>query len=61
MHNSNSKGELVQQNDYLKSLFREIEDFREKIDIVQIEKNQLDMIKFHNKKVDAFSKKISES
>ncbi len=34
MHNSNAKGELVQQNDYLKNLFKEIEDFRDKIDIV---------------------------
>lgn len=56
MHNSNSKGELVQQNDYLKNLFKEIEDFRDKIDIVQLEKTQLDMIKFHNNKVDVFAR-----
>lgn len=61
MHQTNAKGELVQQNQYLKGLFKEIQDFKEKIDIVQIKKSQLDMIQFHNSNVDVFSRKISES
>lgn len=60
MHNANSKGELVMENDHLTGLRKEIEDFRDKIDIINIEKQRLDMITYHNRKVDAFCKKFSE-
>ena len=49
------------ENDHIAGLQKEIEDFRDKIDIVQMEKSRLDMIIFHNNKVDSFSKKFGDS
>ena len=49
------------ENDHLAGLFKEIEDFKEKIDVVADESNKLYMIQFHNRKVDSFCRKFDES
>lgn len=55
LHIANKNGTLVEDSPVLASLRGEINALKSKIDIIQIEKQQLEMIKEHNSKVDDFT------
>ena len=60
LHAANKNGTLVEDTPILASLHGEINALKSKIDIIQIEKQQLEMIKEHNSKVDDFTQKFSD-
>lgn len=49
------------QNEHLDGLLKEINEFKDRIDVVSLERNRLDMIIYHNNLVDQFCKKFDES
>ena len=60
LHQDYERGILVQENDQLVALQKEIADLQKQIDIIKLEKDQLDMIKSHNSSVDVFTSKFSQ-
>lgn len=48
-------------SDELSYLFKQIENFKDKIDFIQIEKNLLNLISSHNSKVDMFTRTYSKN
>ena len=60
LHNDRAKGQLVEENEHLVTLLDEIKSYRDRIDIIQIERSQIEMIREHNQKVDVFTQKFDD-
>jgi len=60
LHKSNTNGTLVQDTEFLTAMKEDIQQLRERVDLIKIEKSHLSMIKDHNSNVDQFTKTFPE-
>ena len=61
MQNSYNKGELVMETEKMKELNEYIEDICEDFDVYELQMDQLDLIRKHNRRADEFTPKIREN
>lgn len=61
MQNSYNKGELVMETEKMKELNEYIEEICEDFDVYELQMDQLDLIRKHNRRADEFTPKIREN